>query len=57
MKVDMSDYGVTELAPEEASTISGGWGLFGAIVFAVVGLVGLAAATIVGGAVRWKGHG
>lgn len=57
MKVDISDYGVTELAPEEASAISGGWGLFGAIVFAVVALVGLAAATIAGGAVRWKGHG
>ncbi|WP_167391582.1 hypothetical protein [Mesorhizobium temperatum] len=44
MKADMSAYGVTELAPEEASAISGG--VFWAIAFAVLGLLGLAAVSI-----------
>ncbi|MER8492554.1 hypothetical protein NKI77_31375 [Mesorhizobium opportunistum] len=57
MKVDLSDYGVTELAPEEASTISGGWAFFGAIAFAVAGLIGVVAATILVAARHWKRHG
>ncbi|WP_192178724.1 hypothetical protein [Mesorhizobium amorphae] len=44
MNADMSAYSVTELAPEEASAISGGF--FWAIAFAVIGLLGLAAVTI-----------
>lgn len=57
MKVDLSDYGVTELAPEDASTISGGWAFFGAIAFAVAGLIGVVAATILVAARHWKRHG
>ncbi len=45
MKTDMSGYGVTELTSEEASATSGG-GLFWAIFFGVMGLVGLAAVII-----------
>ncbi|WP_280952225.1 hypothetical protein [Mesorhizobium loti] len=35
MTTDISAYGVTELAPEEASAISGG--MFWAIAFAILG--------------------
>lgn len=44
MKAEMSAYGVTELAPEEASAISGG--MFWAIAFAILGTLGLAAVSI-----------
>ncbi|GLR45613.1 hypothetical protein GCM10007880_61310 [Mesorhizobium amorphae] len=57
MKADMSDYGVTELTPKEASSISGGWGFWGGIGFGVFGILGLVAATIVEGVVRSKMHG
>lgn len=40
MKAEMSAYGVTELAPEEASKIAGG--MFWAIAFAILGTLGLA---------------
>ncbi|MCO5966354.1 hypothetical protein [Sinorhizobium meliloti] len=54
MNIDMSAYGVTDLTPEEAAAIAGGWGLFGAIAFGAIGLIGLAAATIGEGIVRSK---
>ncbi|MFA1628146.1 hypothetical protein ACDY96_37110 [Rhizobium mongolense] len=57
MNTDMSAYAVTHLTPEEASAIAGGWGLFGAIAFAVIALGGLAAATIAEGVIRSKHHG
>ncbi|NRP75836.1 hypothetical protein ILFOPFJJ_06759 [Ensifer psoraleae] len=56
MKTDMSAYGVTDLTPEEAAAIAGGWGVFGAITFGVVTLVAYAVATIVEGVVRDKIH-
>ncbi|MCV3211376.1 MULTISPECIES: hypothetical protein [Mesorhizobium] len=49
MKTDMSAYGVNELAPEEASAISGG--VFWALAFVVFGVVGLAAVSIAANAV------
>ncbi|WOH63664.1 hypothetical protein [Bradyrhizobium sp. BWA-3-5] len=42
MKTDMSDYGVTELTPEEASATSGG--VFWAIVGVIAGLAAYIAA-------------
>ncbi|MGX5851673.1 hypothetical protein ACWGTO_32130 [Mesorhizobium sp. PL10] len=44
MRTDMSAYGVTELAPEEATAVSGG--MFWAIGFAIFGVFGLAGVTI-----------
>ncbi|WP_181147663.1 hypothetical protein [Ensifer aridi] len=44
MKSDMAAYRVTELTPAEASGTSGG--MFWAIAFAILGVVGLAAVTI-----------
>ncbi|WP_167391583.1 hypothetical protein [Mesorhizobium temperatum] len=55
MKADMSAYGVTELAPEEASAISGG--LFWGVVWAAVTLLAFVAATIAEGVVRDKIQG
>ncbi|UVC15497.1 hypothetical protein [Mesorhizobium onobrychidis] len=49
MKAGMSAYGVTELAPEEASAISGG--MIWALVFAFLGTFGLAAVSIIAKAV------
>jgi hypothetical protein len=46
MKADISALGVTELTPEEASATSGG--VLWAVGFAIVGVVGLAAAAIGG---------
>ncbi|GLR45612.1 hypothetical protein GCM10007880_61300 [Mesorhizobium amorphae] len=56
MKIDMSEYGVTELAPEEASSISGGWGFWGAIGFGVFGLLGLAAVCIAAEVIASRRH-
>ncbi len=50
MKTDMSAYGVTELTSDEASATSGG--IFWEVAFAIVTMVGLAAATIAEGAIR-----
>ncbi|MCV3211377.1 MULTISPECIES: hypothetical protein [Mesorhizobium] len=55
MKTDMSAYGVNELAPEEASAISGG--LFWQIVWSASALLAFAAATIAEGAVRGRNRG
>lgn len=48
MKADTSAYGVTELAPKEATATSGG--LFWGFVWAGVTLLALVSATIVEGA-------